>query len=38
MALLHDPGSALVRKTPGAGRRRLKRIEDLHEEDLHDFD
>jgi DNA-binding MurR/RpiR family transcriptional regulator len=37
MALMHYLGIAMVRKTAGAGRRRLKRIEDLHE-DLHDFD
>ena len=37
MALMHYLGIAMVRETAGAGRRRLKRIEDLHE-DLKDLD
>ena len=37
MALLHFLGSAMVHKAGAPGRRRLKRIEGLHE-DLHDFD
>ncbi len=37
MALLHFLGIAMVHKAGGPGRRRLKRIEGLHE-DLRDFD
>lgn len=37
IALVHYLGVAMVRRAAGAGRRRLKRIEDLHE-DLRDFD
>ena len=37
MAVLHFLGGAMLRQRGDAGRRRLKRIEDLHEK-LHDFD